>query len=277
MGESKLDLLQGTLDLMVLQTLAAMGSLHGYGIARRIEQVSGNEVLLNQGTIYASLVRLEQRGWIAAELGRLRTTIARPSSTPSPRPAVASSPKTPLLARLTGVMDRVLSMDREERGAAMSAPAPRVRPRRAFFLASPPLDADLEAELAAHIDFAIEEEHRARPDSRRSPPPGAHPLRRHGAGERPTTRSARTYETRHSSAGSEVHLPHPRPRPWLYHRRHSSSSPSASAPTSPSSAWSTSCCCARCPSPSPQQARLDRPAAHQVRPLLRHLFHRRLR
>lgn len=69
MGESKLDLLQGTLDLMVLQTLAAMGRLHGYGIARRIEQVSGDAVLLNQGTIYASLVRLQQRGWIAAEWG----------------------------------------------------------------------------------------------------------------------------------------------------------------------------------------------------------------
>src|SRR3954471_15854757 len=54
---------------MVLQTLAAMGSLHGYGIARRIEQVSGEQVLLNQGTIYASLVRLQQRGWISAEWG----------------------------------------------------------------------------------------------------------------------------------------------------------------------------------------------------------------
>jgi len=60
----KLDLMQGTLDVMVLQTLSAMGSLHGYGIARRIEQISGNQVLLNQGTIYASLVRLQQRGWI---------------------------------------------------------------------------------------------------------------------------------------------------------------------------------------------------------------------
>jgi PadR family transcriptional regulator PadR len=69
MGDSKLDLLQGTLDLMVLQTLAAMGEQHGYGIARRIEQVSGDEVLLNQGTIYASLVRLQQRGWIDAEWG----------------------------------------------------------------------------------------------------------------------------------------------------------------------------------------------------------------
>ncbi len=69
MSESKIDLLQGTLDLMVLQTLAAMGALHGYGIARRIEQVSGDEVLLNQGTIYASLVRLQERGWISAEWG----------------------------------------------------------------------------------------------------------------------------------------------------------------------------------------------------------------
>ncbi len=69
MAESKLDLLQGTLDLMVLQTLTTMGSQHGYGIARRIEQVSDDQVLLNQGTIYASLIRLQQRGWIDAEWG----------------------------------------------------------------------------------------------------------------------------------------------------------------------------------------------------------------
>jgi transcriptional regulator len=69
MGKDRLELLQGTLDLMVLQTLAGMGPLHGYGIARRIEQVSDDTVLLNQGTIYASLVRLHQRGWISAEWG----------------------------------------------------------------------------------------------------------------------------------------------------------------------------------------------------------------
>ena len=69
MSKEKLDLLQGTLDLMVLRTLDALGPLHGYGIARRIEQVSGDEVLLNQGTIYASLVRLQQRGWISAAWG----------------------------------------------------------------------------------------------------------------------------------------------------------------------------------------------------------------
>ena len=67
--DKKIDLLQGTLDVMVLRTLDVMGTQHGYGIARRIEQVSGDQVLLNQGTIYASLVRLQNRGWISAEWG----------------------------------------------------------------------------------------------------------------------------------------------------------------------------------------------------------------
>ena len=59
----------GTLDLMVLKTLAAMGALHGYGIARRIEQVAEGSLELNQGTIYPALLRLEQKGWIASEWG----------------------------------------------------------------------------------------------------------------------------------------------------------------------------------------------------------------
>ncbi|HEX4029120.1 MAG TPA: PadR family transcriptional regulator [Terracidiphilus sp.] len=69
MGEGKPDVLQGTLDLMVLKTLESMGPLHGYGIARRIEQVSGDALNMNQGTIYPALLRLEQRGWIEAEWG----------------------------------------------------------------------------------------------------------------------------------------------------------------------------------------------------------------
>lgn len=69
MTESKSEILQGTLDLMVLKTLAAMGPLHGYGIARRIEQISEEALQLNQGTIYASLVRLQQKGWIKGEWG----------------------------------------------------------------------------------------------------------------------------------------------------------------------------------------------------------------
>jgi transcriptional regulator len=69
MGDAKSDILQGTLDLMVLQTLDAMGPLHGYGIARRIEQISEDVLQLNQGTIYASLLRLQRRRWISASWG----------------------------------------------------------------------------------------------------------------------------------------------------------------------------------------------------------------
>lgn len=69
MGETKSDVLQGTLDLMVLKTLESMGPMHGYGIARRIEQVSENGLSMNQGTIYPALLRLLQRGWIKAEWG----------------------------------------------------------------------------------------------------------------------------------------------------------------------------------------------------------------
>ncbi|MFT3830141.1 MAG: PadR family transcriptional regulator [Opitutaceae bacterium] len=65
----RIELLQGTLDLLVLKTLASLGPLHGFGIARRIEQISRDTVLLNQGTIYPALVRLEDQGWIASEWG----------------------------------------------------------------------------------------------------------------------------------------------------------------------------------------------------------------
>ena len=69
MKESTSEILQGTLDLMVLKTLEGLGPLHGYGIARRIEQVSEGVLELNQGTIYPALLRLQHKGWIAAEWG----------------------------------------------------------------------------------------------------------------------------------------------------------------------------------------------------------------
>jgi transcriptional regulator len=69
MPDSKTDVPQGALDLLVLKTLEAMGPMHGWGIARRIEQVSENALQLNQGTIYPALVRLEQQGWIRSEWG----------------------------------------------------------------------------------------------------------------------------------------------------------------------------------------------------------------
>ena len=108
MGD-KLDLLQGTLDLMVLQTLETMGPLHGYGIARRIEQVSGDSLILNQGTIYASLVRLQQRGLIASKWGTSENNRKARfySITRSGRKNLAA--ETENWDRLAAVMGRVLA------------------------------------------------------------------------------------------------------------------------------------------------------------------------
>ncbi len=69
MTTQKTDVLQGTLDLMVLKTLDTMGSQHGYGIAQRLQQISDDLLQLNQGTLYPALLRLEQRGWIASRWG----------------------------------------------------------------------------------------------------------------------------------------------------------------------------------------------------------------
>jgi PadR family transcriptional regulator, regulatory protein PadR len=69
MTKDRSEVLQGTLDLMVLKTLDALGPLHGYGVARRIEQLSDDLLRLNEGTVYASLLRLLQKGWIRSEWG----------------------------------------------------------------------------------------------------------------------------------------------------------------------------------------------------------------
>jgi PadR family transcriptional regulator len=115
MSKCKLDLLQGTLDLMVLQTLFSMGAQHGYGIARRIEQVSGDEVLLNQGTIYASLVRLQERGWISAEWGTSDNNRKAKfySITKKGRKQLAED--AVYWQRLSDVMGRVLAMPGEHK------------------------------------------------------------------------------------------------------------------------------------------------------------------
>jgi transcriptional regulator len=109
-AQSKLDLLQGTLDLMVLRTLSALGPLHGYGIARRIEQVSGDQVLLNQGTIYASLVRLQQRGWISADWGVSTNNRRAKYYSITKKGAKQLAAGTENWDRITAVMGRVLTM-----------------------------------------------------------------------------------------------------------------------------------------------------------------------
>ena len=104
----KLDILQGTLDLMVLRTLSTLGSLHGYGIARRIEQVSGDNVLLNQGTIYTSLVRLEQRGWIRSKWGVSENNRRAKFYTITPRGLRQVTAEADRWTRIAGVVERFL-------------------------------------------------------------------------------------------------------------------------------------------------------------------------
>jgi transcriptional regulator len=106
---SKLDILQGTLDLMVLRTLATLGPLHGYGLARRIEQVSGDELVLNQGTIYISLVRLQQRGWIRSKWGVSENNRRARYYAITPAGTRRLDTETRQWERLAAVMGRVLA------------------------------------------------------------------------------------------------------------------------------------------------------------------------
>jgi len=109
MGNDKSDVLQGTLDLMVLKTLESMGPLHGYGIARRIEQVSDNSVSLNQGTIYPALLRLEQRGWIKSAWGTSESNRRAKFYTLCPRGRKQIEEETENWARIAATMARFLA------------------------------------------------------------------------------------------------------------------------------------------------------------------------
>ena len=108
MGETKSEILQGTLDLMVLKTLHAIGPLHGYGIARRIEQISEEVLQLNQGTIYASLVRLLQKGWISAAWGTSENNRKAKFYAITARGRKQLREETDNWERIAGVMARLL-------------------------------------------------------------------------------------------------------------------------------------------------------------------------
>ena len=184
MGESKLDLLQGTLDLMVLQTLAAMGSLHGYGIARRIEQISGDEVLLNQGTIYASLVRLQQRGWIDAEWGTSENNRkAKFYSITDAGPEAAGAGCRVLGAavgcdgpgagdaerRRRSVMGSTEMSPKTTSRTSLSASLRRALHRLRSFFRKEPLDRELNDEMASHIESGDGGKHATRECLKKKP------------------------------------------------------------------------------------------------------------
>jgi len=110
----KSEVLQGTLDLMVLKVLDALGPLHGYGIARRIEQVSEQVLQLNEGTVYTSLLRLGQRGWIASDWGTSENNRRAKyySITRSGRKQLAR--ETENWERIAGVIGRLLRLEGQE-------------------------------------------------------------------------------------------------------------------------------------------------------------------
>jgi transcriptional regulator len=110
MGDHKSDILQGTLDLMVLKTLDAMGSMHGYGIARRIEQLSEDALQVNQGTIYLCLIRLVQKGWIVAEWGTSENNRKAKFYSISRAGRKQLAAETRNWERVAGVMGRVLTL-----------------------------------------------------------------------------------------------------------------------------------------------------------------------
>jgi PadR family transcriptional regulator, regulatory protein PadR len=106
----KTEILQGTLDLMVLKTLDAMGALHGYGIALRIEQLSDEALRVNQGTVYASLVRLVQKGWIRADWGTSANNRSAKYYSITPRGRKQLAVEAQDWARVSGVIGKLLQL-----------------------------------------------------------------------------------------------------------------------------------------------------------------------
>ena len=113
MGQVKSEVLQGTLDLMVLQTLDAMGPQHGYGIARRIEQLSEDVLKLNEGTVYASLLRLIQKGWISSGWGISENNRKAKFYSITRAGRKQLTRETENWERISGVVGRVLQLARE--------------------------------------------------------------------------------------------------------------------------------------------------------------------
>lgn len=108
MADGQSSILQGTLDLMVLKTLEQLGPLHGYGIARRIEQIGEQALIVNQGTVYVCLVRLVQKKWISAQWGTSENNRKAKFYTITKAGRAQLKAETENWARISGVIGRVL-------------------------------------------------------------------------------------------------------------------------------------------------------------------------
>jgi PadR family transcriptional regulator len=109
----KSDVLQGTLDLMILKTLYALGPQHGFGLARRIEQVSEDVLQLNEGTVYTSLLRLQQQGWIVSKWGASENNRKARFYSITKQGAKQLERETENWERIAGVIGRVLRQERQ--------------------------------------------------------------------------------------------------------------------------------------------------------------------
>ena len=114
MSTNKSEVLQGTLDLMILKTLHALGPLHGFGIARRIEQISRDVLQLNEGTVYTSLLRLQQQKWITAEWGVSENNRKAKFYSITKSGLKQLEREAENWARISDVIGRVLQLDPEE-------------------------------------------------------------------------------------------------------------------------------------------------------------------
>ena len=113
MADKKSEVLQGTLDLMILKTLHALGPQHGFGIARRIEQISGAVLHLNEGTVYTSLLRLQQQGWIGSKWGKSENNRRARFYSITRQGVKQLKDETENWERISGVIGRVLGLERE--------------------------------------------------------------------------------------------------------------------------------------------------------------------
>jgi PadR family transcriptional regulator, regulatory protein PadR len=111
MSIERSEVLQGTLDLMILKTLQALGPLHGFGIARRIEQVSQEVLQLNEGTVYTSLLRLQQQGWIDSDWGTSENNRKAKFYSITKSGGKQLARETENWKRISGVIGRVLSLE----------------------------------------------------------------------------------------------------------------------------------------------------------------------
>ena len=107
------EVLQGTLDLMILKSLHELGPLHGFGIARRLEQVSRDVLQLNEGTVYTALLRLQQQGWITAEWGTSENNRKAKFYSITRRGRKQLEVETENWERISGVIGRVLRLEEE--------------------------------------------------------------------------------------------------------------------------------------------------------------------